>query len=191
MILVVGTGRSGTSTVARLLHQELRVPMTGTVFRRSRRYGDVYEDPAFSRLNALRLSGHLTAAAFHEAARHLITARASVRGSRWGFKCPATSLLLESWLAVLPEPCVIWCHRPLEAVVASVVRQEALTPDEAIERMRPRFETIQRALCQRADSLPMLVLDFSVRVPELRLLEDLRLGLERFAYQTDPTVRSA
>lgn len=137
MILVVGPGRCGTSTVARILHEDLGVHM-GNSFREpdeQNPYG-YYEDVAFRNLNAGFLEGTVPFPQFVDRLHTLITSR---RGRPWGVKDPRLCYLAPYYLAACPErTTIIRCRRPAGEVARSMSRCYGWTDREALEETQRR-----------------------------------------------------
>ena len=128
MIFVIGTGRSGTSTVSRILHTRCDVCMGRELPKR--RGEPVYEDQAFSTLNHWLSEGPP-----HEEAVTQLKALVATRGEPWGMKCPATADFLPLYNEVCPEARYIWCARDLVSVRAS------------LKRVRPEYDATMTTRC--------------------------------------------
>lgn len=143
-LIVTGPGRSGTSAVARILHESgLRM---GTQLAPPSEYNRAgfYEDLAVVELNDAVLAQCGMARLERWPARHEVL-RAAARqreamaalaatGVR-GWKDPRFCLTLEAWLPHLPStPRVVLCLRSPEAFVHSVVSIFGLQSRELLER---------------------------------------------------------
>lgn len=171
MILVVGTGRSGTSVVARILHEDLGVSMGSNFDPPHPTWPDGnYEDRVFRALHIQANQGRITRSTFRARLQEL----ARGRGEPWGVKDPRASHLVEEYCAVLPSVRIIWCVRAVEAVVDSIVDAWG------IRRSRARLETITRyaALQQALAERPHLALDMTRRWPQTELRQALCEWLE-------------
>lgn len=135
LIIVTGAGRSGTSAVARLLH-ESGLSMGGPFVETSEQNPvGFYEDKAIidlhdALLTQLGLGDFLTAARWPWRTTVLAVAsgyrdemlRHVARGDA-GWKDPRFSIMLESWLPLLPAPPkVIVCLRSPKSYADSVVQ---------------------------------------------------------------------
>ena len=129
MILVVGPGRCGTSTVARLLHERLGVNM-GTTFRDpdTTNPQGFYEDLSFRDLNADLLDGRVPFPQWHTRTTNMIRVR---NGRRWGVKDPRLCYVLPFYLDTCEEAIVIRCQRPAAQVALSMARRYGWSVDEA------------------------------------------------------------
>jgi len=143
-LIVTGPGRSGTSAVARVLH-ESGVGMgeqlaAASEFNRA----GYYEEVPVVALNdaimaALGMEGMerwpervavLDAAEPHTAAMHELASNTRARG----WKDPRFAVTLEAWLPHLPSPPrVIVCLRSPEAFIHSVISIFGLSPRPALE----------------------------------------------------------
>lgn len=144
MILVVGTGKSGTSLVARILHERLGISM-GNRFGETSVPDGAYEDMDFRDLNMMALRGQLTLSAFKES----IEALMRMRREPWGFKDPYTAELIGLYLQWLERPLVIWCRRDTRSAARSTERTNGLPFEEALRIMRHRNLQLRRALMGR------------------------------------------
>lgn len=118
-VFVVGTGRSGTSTIARLLHERLNVSMGGRFRAVDDQNPDgYYEDLDFKEANEKALNGKMRVPVFVETIEHL----ASQRTGKWGLKDPRLCYLLGFYLRLMPDAVVIRTRRELSAVAESLSR---------------------------------------------------------------------
>ncbi|MCH7838037.1 MAG: sulfotransferase [Chloroflexi bacterium] len=174
-IIVTGAGRSGTSAVARVLH-ESGVRM-GNDFDAPSEFNPegYYEETAVWTLNQRLLtdlgmgdlrqperwpsrSAVLAAATHHEPAMRELVANAAA-----GWKDPRFAITLEAWLPCLPaRPKLVVCLRSPDAHAESVVRSYGLVDRAAAKRLwaknyRRLLEVIQdyrlEATCVEFDAL--------------------------------------
>ena len=122
MILVIGTGRCGSSTVARLLHERFKVCM-GHLFpdpdeNNPKGY---YEDLEFRNVNLRFMNEGSPLPAYLQWMRAYMERR-SLAGTEWGVKDDILAFAGPLWLAWRPEGRVIWCQRSIEQVAASMAR---------------------------------------------------------------------
>lgn len=129
MIFVVGTGRCGTSTVARLLHTRCGVNMGTNLAKRSK-IGQTYEDQDFSTLHAAALAGKLSIEEFC----HRVLDLTDQRTEPWGMKCPATADFIYLYREWFPEARYVWCQRDPASALLS------------IQRVRPKMGEMERIL---------------------------------------------
>lgn len=185
VVLVVGTGRSGTSTLARLLHEELEIPMAaaGT----DRFPGRFWEDPLFKAITRPVFFNGASSGAWEADAETYIRHRLKMHGSRpWGLKLPQLAWTLWPFCRILqeltePGSCVLTIEgrRPLWDVAASADRQAHMRPMwTALQEMALRDYALRRSVedCRALRSLDHghNVIDFSAKTPEESVLHFLR-----------------
>lgn len=157
-VLVVAPGRSGTSTVARLLHEVFHIKM-GTHFHPPDEHNrkGYYEDLDFRKLDESLANPkpphQLIAAPFWEVlTRQSLEAKAA-EDVPWGYKEPRLSFFLGYHVDILRhavgvEPLVLWPRRPIHKVASSVhMRREGWDKLwEAIGAVAMRDYTLQQTL---------------------------------------------
>lgn len=144
MIIVTGSGRSNTSTVARLLHDKLGVDM-GRGFDAPSEPSPrgSYEDARHRQLHIDHNQGLLKPADMQMAVDGLVSQRAREAKS-WGFKDPRASYCLPYYLRY--EPLVIWCWRTDRQVVDSLNRHYHTPRDKAAKETEQRLAALERSL---------------------------------------------
>lgn len=173
-VLVLGTGRSGTSVVARILHERLGVPMGDRLPEPSRANPrGAYEDLDFRELHVAHLNGQLSRTAFEARAAELLAARSPP----WGLKDPRICHLLDFYLPRLPDADLIVCRRDLEAVARSAASVGAGSLQVQREEMATRARKLATALRDRGH----LALDMNDRRSEDELAQVIRAYLDRHA----------
>jgi hypothetical protein len=164
MILITGSGRSGTSAVARLIHQsgvsvghDLIAPDEGNA-------EGYYEERAVVTMNETILASIGLHEWFAKASReqivgaagdHAGTMRALVANATPAWKDPRFSWTLEAWLPHLPEPArIVVCLRSPVEVIASTARYFGLSGDEhtrAVEHVwRSEYERLLEVIADHA-----------------------------------------
>lgn len=120
--LVVGPGRSGTSTVARVLHELLGVHM-GDTFRAPDETNPrgFFEDLWYKDNNEAWISGRLDTGQWRTSFARLLVSRRS-QGAPWGLKDPRTAHVLGLVEPFVQFSRVIRCRRPRAQVVESMRR---------------------------------------------------------------------
>ena len=139
--IVIGTGRSGSSTVAGILHNKMEVFM-GHEFRKSdeRNPGGFWEDVEFASPNWRFLKGKITYPEWIEEIFPVIAKRKG-QGIPWGFKDPDATHFLGLYLSFFKNPMIIRCKRKKELVIASLVKNFGYTKEYA-ENLWDTKETI-------------------------------------------------
>ena len=151
--LVFGTGRSGTSFVADVLHNDMGVSMGEEFITHSDGSNDsnpdgFWEDVDFYNLNRSFMYDDMPFPQFNDEVQALIS-RKSAPGSLWGFKESRMAYLLPFYLAYLNDPKLIWCRRDKDLTVKSIVRCYGWGYKEASEMFDVREMLIKRALTGR------------------------------------------
>ncbi|HEY8174039.1 MAG TPA: sulfotransferase [Dehalococcoidia bacterium] len=156
MLLIAGSGRSGTSAVARMLH-EAGMPVGHDLIGPDESNAEGYfEERAVVEVNDAILNDVGLNAWFATASREDILRAADARGEAMAalaanatpaWKDPRFSWTLEAWLRHLAEkPRVIVCLRSPAEVVASTLRyygQEGREPARAVEHTwRTEYERL-------------------------------------------------
>jgi len=120
IVLVVSTGRAGSSAVARVLHTKMGISM-GTRFRPPDEENPkgFYEDLDFKDLNEYVLTGRITFPEFETRIRKL----AGLRSGDWGLKDPRLSHLWGIYLSIIPDARIIITERNPQRVVESCMKQ--------------------------------------------------------------------
>jgi len=171
-VIVTGTGRSGTSTVARLLHEECGVAMAPSrellAPAGPANPEGVYEDLEVRQLHIDVKRGVLTLAEFRLEMMRL----ASVRAAKpWGWKDPRGSHVLGLHLQWFPGATIIWCQRSLPDVVRSIHRWYHTREPEAARETTDRWAQLHALLHHRLNVYPIR---FDQHLPDAELAHELR-----------------
>lgn len=140
MIIICGSGRSGTSAVARLIH-ESGISVGNDLIEPDEHNPEGYfEERLVVMMNDALLNDVGLHKWFSVASRAEVLAAAHARGDMMreivatatpAWKDPRFSWTLEAWMELLPErPRVIVCLRSPDEVVASTLRYYGLAGDE-------------------------------------------------------------
>lgn len=157
-IVVLGTGRSGTSVVAGMLYN-LGVDM-GDEFEKAdnNNITGTYEDSQFTQLIRSyvypRLAGNQGLS--YEKFRHAMSVLIRMRGAQgkdWGWKIPVTSNVVDVVLDIVPEAKFIWCKRDFDESVKSCERAYGWSKDRAEEFLRPRQQMLEKHLSDNNNTL--------------------------------------
>jgi hypothetical protein len=118
-VLVVGTGRSGTTTTAKILHEKLGVCM-GTKFALSAHDdGHCYEDEFFYACDMELMNGRLSLPLWQRLMNYRVEEREAT-GKPWGYKAPTMTYTLPLLLPYfLKPPKIIWANRCKELTTKS------------------------------------------------------------------------
>jgi hypothetical protein len=161
MIIITGSGRSGTSAVARLIHEAgISVGRELIAADESNPEGYFEERPVVA-LNDFILKDAGMDAWFSVATRAELLAAARARGDEMralaaeatpAWKDPRFCWMLEAWMEVLPtRPRVVVCLRsPLE-VVASTLKYYGQVSDEARRHVEHRWRSEYERLLEIID----------------------------------------
>ena len=164
MIFVVGTGRSGTTTVARLLEDRFGIDMGGPgTFSDAQPKGD-YEDPTLRALNWQLVTGEITNAEWKERALEY----AATRGEPWGAKHPGFSFLMPILLDAFPDAEIIWAKRDVNLSIASWIRIKGITDPVQLDDVAYgiNYRHWQVAYTLQVNRRPHLAIDFTNRLDE-------------------------
>jgi hypothetical protein len=141
MFLITGTGRSGTSAVAQLLHEAGLAAGNDLIEPDEHNEEGYFEERELIRINDAILEAAGVGAWFTTATRqqicdaasqHIDAMRELAGAATPVWKDPRLSWTLEPWLDVLPErPKIIVCLRSPAEVVASTLTYYMLGGDEA------------------------------------------------------------
>lgn len=120
--LVVGTGRSGTSTVAGILHNKMDVFM-GYEFPPANHTNPdgFWEDIEFYRMNKMFVFGKINYPIWKKEIIEIIANRIEMR-KPWGFKESRMAELVGLYLGFFENPKIIRCKRNKELVISSLMR---------------------------------------------------------------------
>ncbi len=168
MIIVLGPGRSGTSTIARLLHTNLGIKM-GDRFREpdASNPKGFFEDLDFRDLNHLRLTQKCSNEYFQTQLADLVHLR---RGDWGGIKDPRICNLWENYRK-FPAQYIV-CDRRPQLIIKSLVSNYGWTEYESRQFLMQRLCGINKLL----EGRDALRIDFTVKRDETQLTN----LLERF-----------
>ncbi len=166
--LVVGTGRCGTSTVARLMHTKLNIFM-GEKFEPADIHNPdgYYEDLEFGDLhNDFVYHEKITYKTWDNLVKDVIEKRCQLN-QYWGFKGGGLSELLGLYFGLFDNPKVIWCIRNKEDTIASMYRSFNMPNALANLLYSCRLARLRRFLTGR----DYLALDFNERRSDEYIIE--------------------
>ena len=147
-VIVVGTGRCGSSFVAGILHNKMNVCMGVNFVNPSPLNPDGYwEDLDFTTANDYFLKSYLTYIGW---SRHIdmVTQVRLALNKPWGFKDPRVSELLGLYLGLFDDPKLILCSRDYGLTLKSLVRINGkhLTEDSLRHLLDRRQSFLKRFL---------------------------------------------
>lgn len=162
IFIVTGVGRSGTSTVARLLHEHYNIPMGYEEGNQN------CEDREFVKLNENLLLGHYSFP-FYLAHLEELMKRRCKANKQWGLKDPKTSYTLGLFLSVFKNPTIIRCVRSAGLVINSFVRNYGWDEQKAQQIYKDRTIRLDNVL----DGRDHLVIDFTTRKTDEEVINEL------------------
>ncbi len=175
-LLVLGTGRSGTSTTTRILHEHLGVMMVRDMYLPPDQWNlkGYYEDKKMKIMVKQAISGKITPESLEAQAREWMTRGADIR---WGFKVTQISLGPPETLDALDPSLIIVCMRDRELTAKSIVqwRRSNWKLDEAAGYRK--YDQKMTALAKFLHGRQVLWLDFSEQRDEIELKLILRGAL--------------
>lgn len=140
MILVAGTGRCGSSAVAKFLHENGINMGPALVPGNESNPDGHYEDVDFRNLNQWRIDGKITPQSWRRGIEYL----ASIRDEPWGFKDPRSAHFIAEYLNLKPQ--VIRVRRDLCRCIESCVRWYGWPREQAAELMKFREDMLDHYL---------------------------------------------
>lgn len=168
MILVIGTGRSGTTAVAKLLHEN-GISM-GNSFALSSQHdcGCNFEDLECRKINARFLKNEISYKEYINELCQYGGKRQGETNGNWGVKHPAITYVLGIYVQVF-DPVIIHCTRNKEDVVESCMRCYDFSLDQAL-RLYNNRTIILKSLLERIEHLEI---DFTERLSEEHIWEQI------------------
>lgn len=173
MIFVVGPGRSGTSTVARILHEKLGVSM-GESFRDpdDTNPQGYYEDLSFKDLNMRMLSGGIPLDIWKSNLKALM----SQRKEPCGLKDPRLCYLLGHYLELAQDALLIRTHRPAHLVASSMSRCYKWPYVDSLQETIRRETMLDALVAGRT----VYEINFSQQISDEELEEKIHARLETY-----------
>ncbi len=168
--LVIGTGRCGTSTVARILHDKLGIYMGESFLQPDEHNPDgYYEDAEFVSFNHRFYRRGLDVQNWLAYTLNLIAKRQSMQ-KPWGIKSIRITDVLGLYLSFFDKPKLIYCHRKKEDTLASFIRCYSYSQAQAENIYWFRTKVSERLLQGR----DYLSLDFTERLDEEKIENQIR-----------------
>lgn len=158
--IVVGVGRSGTSTTARVLRDSCNVFM-GDRFR-----GDHYEDLDFKNNDDLLLDKKINLYDWRSCLIKLIRKRQNDK-VLWGFKNPRNAYLLDLYFEYFYSPRIIYCIRNKKQIIDSLMRNYGWSIDIANTVYNDRTQLIEdRIIRESKIKNNVLLFDFTTHLSD-------------------------
>lgn len=173
MIIVLGPGRCGSSTVARILHNHLQISM-GNRFRPAddSNLNGFYEDLDFRDLNHAELSNTGTLDFDGHVTKLVVKRRERWGGELWGIKDPRICNLWEQYSA-FPAKYIVCTRRP-QLIIRSMMANYGWSENESKQLLVTRLHGIDKLL----EGQDALRIDFSVKRDESELTHLLKRMLQ-------------
>ncbi len=174
MIIVLGPGRCGSSTVARILHNHLQIPM-GSRFRLAddSNLNGFFEDLDFRDLNHGALNNQFSMNHFQERVDQLVVKRSERWGEmQWGIKDPRICHLWSHYNTYFAKYIV--CTRRPQLIIRSMMANYGWSESESKQLLATRLHGINKLL----EGQDALRIDFSIRRDETELTHLLKRMLQ-------------
>lgn len=143
-IIVIGTGRSGTSAVAGMLHYMGVYMGKDFIPADNNNPNGHWEDREFTELNRLVLGEKISKEKWKEKTLELVDARSEEAGEKpWGWKIPASTNLLPEYKELLPYARYILCERDPEESIESCKKAYGFNDETARNLIEKRVEAIK------------------------------------------------
>ena len=159
---VLGTGRCGTSTVARILHEHFKIPMALDEDRLRKFHhtnpDGAYEDWDIYNMNRWFIDGKIGIREWLALCdSHILARKRKWKGQPWGWKdIPSTTFMGLMLLFFDEPPRIIRCMRDRRLVLKSMVKNFVQTRSDAEYQHDSGIIQLDRIL----QYIPHLVIDF-------------------------------
>lgn len=167
--IVVGVGRCGTSSVARVMHENLKVYMGADFLPpdiKANPEGN-YEDMHIVNLHRATIGGEISYASFLQKSSMLFESRGKM-GRAWGFKDPMAVYFLPFYMCTFFRmPRVVWCTREKEKVIRSIKAHWSKTETQAVHIYQSRTDLLASTL----KHFDHLRIDFTEKITDDELLQ--------------------
>lgn len=144
--IVTGIGRSGTSTVAKILSTRFNIIM-GLQFSGPTKNNPegLWEDLHFKEANKAFIFGDITYKYWLRLISEITEDRAKP-GIEWGFKDPNAAFILGLYIGMFYKPNIIWCHRDKDLICKSFKKCYGWDKEQTEEYYRIKYNTVKRIL---------------------------------------------
>lgn len=176
-VIVVGTGRCGSSFVARVLEERLGIDMGGPGVQRASNPGGDWEDEEVRAINEAYEGGDIGPAEWRHELKEL------ERTEPWGFKHPGCAKYLHELLFVFRKSPVIWVQRDPDDTAESWSKWYGRSVESCMNSIKRRL----RALNWTLERYPHLVIDCTERRDEDEVAQELAdyLGVDEILPSTE------
>lgn len=138
-MIVTGVGRSGTSAVARVIHDQIGIPLA--LRQDTELFTEYFEDDDWHVANRRFVEGEITYNVWKRSVEILCDDRAHL--PRWGFKDPRCSKIIGLYATMFPRATIVWCDRDLEDVEKSWVGRIGTAPELAAMEIQARHRALE------------------------------------------------
>ena len=146
--LVLGTGRSGTSVVAGIMHNKMGIFMGHEFPPHNETNPDgFWEDIEFYNANKEFVFGAIKYPTWQREVRRIILERQKLN-KPWGFKESRMAHLIGLYLGFFKKPKIIRCEREKELVIASLVRCYGFSEEYATNFWQTRKVLLDNTLSE-------------------------------------------
>lgn len=158
--MVLGVGRSGTSTASRILHEKFNVFM-GDKFR-----GGHYEDLDFKDNDDRFLDKKIDLYTWRKCLVDLIRKRQN-KHRLWGFKNPRNAYLLDLYFEYFINSVIIYCVRDKEHIVNSLTKNYGWGKELSEKVYSERTKAIEDLIIKNNEfKSNVLLLDFTTHLSD-------------------------
>lgn len=151
-VIVLGTGRSGTSVVARVLEERVGIAMGGPGEYRPETPDGDWEDRVVRRATEQYHAGDRSRESWAQALKVRALERGG-SGDPWGFKLPLLSLHLPELLDLFPHSRLVWAQRSIEDAAASFARAYGRPLGSCRNTVRRRWARLTAGLLDYGDDV--------------------------------------
>lgn len=153
MYLIFGTGRCGTSRVARILEERFGIDFGGPGETSGAHPEGTYEWQAHRVIDTAFMLGDITIQQWALAIRRFT----ETLTEPYGLRHPLNAPFVQLYVCMFPEAKLIWCQRDLTETIADYYQTHDVEDVVAAKAVLGRFD----ALCQTLLKLPHVAVDVS------------------------------
>jgi hypothetical protein len=167
--LIVGTGRSGCSRVAKILEDRFGIDFGGPGERNGHYPDGLYERPAQRVIDTAHIMGDITVRQWAEGMRNF----ANTLTEPYGLKHPLGAPFIQLYICLFPDAEIIWCQRDLTETVRDYYGTHDIDDVTALRAVLSRFDALARTL----SVVPHVAVDVSVIETDSEIVDHLAKGL--------------